>query len=61
MIEDYFPCEKIIIVVSEMAGKSTFLDYIIAASGIDVIKVLDEAEQGINVSLLSPLEALFRK
>jgi len=54
MNENYFPCEKITIIVFEIAGKSTLTDSVLAAAGTKVQEVdedvqTDEAEHGITI------------
>jgi hypothetical protein len=56
MNENYFPCEKITIIVFEIAGKSTLTDSVLAAAGTKVQEFAgdvqmtdtraDEAERG---------------
>jgi len=59
MNENYFPCEKITIIVFEIAGKSTLTDSVLAAAGTKVQEVAgdvqmtdthaNEAEHGITI------------
>ena len=54
MNENYFPCEKITIIVFEISRKSTLTDSVLAAAGTKVQEVVgdvqtDEAEHGITI------------
>ena len=49
MNSNILACEKITIIVFEIAGKLTLTDYVLAAARTKVQEVADEAECGITI------------